>query len=117
MNPFEKAQQLRAKGHDLHTKKNAYGKKGEMEWMSGGITFVMTAPPKVRDNGNLEVFMMAYKGILGLPLKDIDSFLFYNPPTGVRLEDGTVKVDEEAALKAIIEDAVLTAARVRGWDG
>jgi hypothetical protein len=106
MNPREKSHALAAKGKELHAAKNAYGKKGEMVWQARGLTFRMTAPPTVRENGLLEVFVTAD----GLPLDGIDSFLFHNPPT----EEGE---DHEVILKDIIVDAVLSAARVRGWDG
>jgi hypothetical protein len=111
--PHKKSSLLATKGTALHAAKNVYGKKGEMVWKSGGLTFRMTAPPLVRPNGLLEVFVTAD----GLPLDDIDSFLFQNPPLHTIDETDEQIEDHETALKEIVEEAVLTAARVRGWNG
>ena len=109
-----KAERLCEVAGQLHAKANAYGKAGGMSWESGALTFTLTAPPVLRENGDLEVFVSVERGGCPLPLDGIDSFLFRNPPVGIRDED-TVVEDREAAFKAIVEEAVLTAARRRGF--
>ena len=109
-----KAERLCEVAGQLHAKANAYGKAGGMSWESGALTFTLTAPPVLRENGDLEVFVSAERGGRPLPLDGIDSFLFRNPPVGIR-DEGTVVEDREAAFKAIVEEAVLTAARRRGF--
>ncbi len=110
----QKAERLCEVAGQLHAKANAYGKPGQMSWESGVLTFTLTAPPALRENGDLEVFVSARKGKLPLPLTGIDSFLFRNPPVCVREADAKTE-NPERAFRILIEEAVLTAARRRGY--
>jgi len=110
----QKAERLHEVAGRLRTEANAYGKAGGMSWKSGALTFTLTAPPVLRENGDLEVFVSVERGGRSLPLDGIDSFLFRNPPLCIRDGD-TVLEDQEAAFKTIVEEAVLTAARRRGF--
>lgn len=93
---------------------NGYGPRGAMFWEAGGITFAVLDPPTLTERGDLRVEVRAHKGKKDLPLEGANPFYFRNPPIAVREEDA-VNVNPERAFRAMLEEAVLTAARLRGW--
>lgn len=115
-----------------------YGPSGTMRWEQDGVAFTVTQEPSYADTvmdgsgrakrietGLLRVVVTAEKAGKPLPLVGANPFLFVNPPlkvpTGRKVTDATgAEVDEfiedhEAAFRTVVADAVLTAARKRGW--
>lgn len=107
-----KAERLCEVAGQLHAKANAYGKSGEMSWTSNGVRFVIE---RSWLQGAIAQFVVsAYKGGKSLPLDGANPFGFVNPPLCVTDGNGK-REDPEAALRSLIEQAVLTAAKNRGW--
>ena len=96
----------------LHAETNAYGKPGEISWTSKGVRFVIER--SWLQNMIVQFVVSASKGGKSLPLDGANPFGFVNPPLCVVDEKGR-REDPEAALRNMIEQAVLTAANNRGW--
>lgn len=92
-------------------------------WTSGGVTFRVSAPYLLPGGFGVTVEAWDQNG----PLPTDNLYQFFNPPTAVVVQEAvydaegnlvTPRVVQQnivAALKAMVEDAVLTRARQLGW--